>query len=72
MKSDHPSVFAHQSTLSFRKPISDSELKSKIEHFLIKLSTELAGPHKEIVGHIKGLLNTHTSEHVMFSITSLK
>ena len=72
MKSNHPSVFTHQFALSFRKPILSSELKAHIEGFMLKLSTALAGPQDEIVGHIKGLLTTHDGEYVMFNITSLR
>ncbi len=71
MNSDHPSVYAYQATLSFKKPLSDSELKSRIDQFLLRLGRELAGPGSEILGHVKGLLNTPDGEHVMFSLTSL-
>ncbi len=72
MNSNHPSVFTHQSMLSFRKQILESELKNRFESFLLKLCTELAGSNKEIIGHIKGLLNTHDGNHLLVSITSLK
>ncbi len=69
--SDQPSVFTYQITLRFRKPISGSVLKAHIEAFLLELSTNLTASGGGIVGHIKGLLDTHDCGHLMFSITSL-
>ncbi len=62
MEADHPSVFTHQSALSFQRQITVPELTKRVESLLLKLAKELAGANGEIIGHIKSLLGHNAGD----------
>ena len=66
----HPTVYAQEAGLTFKVPLSASELLGRIDAFMSELTCSLQGDGCKLIGHIKGLLEVEGNDHLFFSITS--
>ena len=68
----HSTVYAQEVGLTFKVPLSASELQDRIDAFLSELTRSLKGDGCKLIGHIKGLLEVEGNGHLFFSITSFE
>ena len=68
----HPTVYAREVNLTFKAPVSASELQGRIAAFVSELTCSLQGDGCKLIGHIKGLLEVEGNGHLFFSLTSFE
>ena len=66
----HPTVCAREVNLTFKAPVSASELQARVAAFVSEVACSLQGDGCKLIGHIKGLLEVEGNDHLFFSITS--